>query len=128
MKLGDGNFIKATLTPEQDRDAIKDQLARLDFACLRGRYSGVRWDKYLNFEKFVPFNVRLCRQIGLHTLPPQRILDIGCGGGLFMFCARYYGHYPIGLDVENELLAAMADKFAVDRRIGPIYPFQPAPI
>jgi SAM-dependent methyltransferase len=116
-------------TREQDAAAIIEHLratTRLDE--LGYGHENYVWYKYLNIEKYVPFNVRLCHLIGLHSMPPQRVLDIGCGGGLFMYCARYFGHDPVGIDVENELLGGMAEAFGVDRRIAPVKPYRPASI
>jgi SAM-dependent methyltransferase len=95
---------------------------------LRVKHSGAHWYKYLDIEKYLPFNVRLCRMIGLHQMEPQRILDIGCGGGLLMYCARYYGHDPVGIDIEDELLGDLAAALGVERRIAPVLAFQPVPM
>ena len=114
--------------PKKDALAILSELDRPEFAALRAKHQGDLWEKYLNFDKYVPFNVRLCHQIGLHKTRPLRLLDIGCGGGLFMYCAKYYGHEPLGLDVEDKLLGEMAEAFGVERRIGPVHAFQPVSI
>jgi len=114
------------------RDAGKDQAAEIlaelsqkNFSELRERDPLARWRKYLDFEKYVPFTVNLCRNLELIGSPRQSILDIGCGSGLFLYCARHFGHEEIGIDIEDALLGDMAKLFGVDRRIAPVLAFQP---
>jgi SAM-dependent methyltransferase len=117
----------AESTLKDDVAAIgKTLLANSRLDELRAKHDGGRWYKYLDIEKYLPFNVRLARMIGLREMKPQRILDIGCGGGLFMYVARYYGHDPVGIDIEDELLGDMAAALGVERRIAPVLAFQPA--
>jgi SAM-dependent methyltransferase len=114
---------------DDDVKAIEKILRANDkLDAVRAKHRGARWYKYLNIDKYLPFNVRLCRSIGLHELPPQRILDIGCGGGLFMYVARYYGHDPVGIDIEDKLLGDMAAALGVERRIGAVKSRRPVPV
>ncbi len=107
--------ILATLPPER-------------FHALASAYPSSRWLKYTDMKRFVPFTVWLCNHLGLiESEQPVRILDIGCGSGLFLYCAGYLGHSGVGLDVEDPLLGAIAEALNVDRRISPILPFQPLP-
>jgi SAM-dependent methyltransferase len=55
--------------------------------------------KYLDAETHVRQNVRRAQDLDLHRLPRQQILDIGCGGGYFLFVAQTLGHDGLGLDV-----------------------------
>jgi SAM-dependent methyltransferase len=99
---------------------ILSTLPRERLEALARRHAGAQFIKYLDVEAFVPRYVELCQYLGLVGGRQRRILDIGCGGGLFMYCARYLGHDPIGIDVDNELQAAMASMLGMDRRIAPV--------
>lgn len=55
--------------------------------------------KYLDAEKHLRHNIRRAQDLNLHRLPPQEILDLGCGGGFFLFVAESLGHHALGLDV-----------------------------
>ena len=46
-----------------------------------GRY-GSKFGKYLEFDRWLPYNIRICRELGLMEAPPGRLLDIGCLAGL----------------------------------------------
>lgn len=92
---------------------------------MRTKYPDAGWRKYLDFEEYVPFTIGVCRRLELPGAAPLRILDIGCGTGLFLYCARHFGHDAVGIDIENELMAEMAERFDVDRRIAPVRPFAP---
>ena len=55
--------------------------------------------KYLDAETHVRQNVRRAQDLDLHRLSRQQILDIGCGGGYFLFVVQALGHDGLGLDV-----------------------------
>ena len=57
------------------------------------------YSKYLDIEKHLSRNICCAQDLNLHRLPPQEILDIGCGGGFFLFVAEALGHHGLGLDV-----------------------------
>ena len=84
---------------------ILRSLAGIDIQKLSAKYPDARWGKYANLQKFVPFQVRLCAIGGLIGAAPMHILDVGCGGGIFLRCARHFGHDGIGIDVEDPFLA-----------------------
>lgn len=91
--------------------AAAPMLARIDQESLRGlqeKYGSLPPDspslwrhyaKYLDVEKHVRQNIRRAQDLNLPRLPPCEILDIGCGGGFFLFVAQALGHRGIGLDV-----------------------------
>jgi SAM-dependent methyltransferase len=86
-------------------------LARLDqdrLRQLRAQYGSMPPDspglwrhyaKYLDAETHVRQNVRRAQDLDLHRLSRQQILDIGCGGGYFLFVVQALGHDGLGLDV-----------------------------
>lgn len=113
---------------DEDKDwsaEILAKLSRKNFSDLEKRHALARWRKYLDFDKYVPFTVKLCRNLNLIGTPRQSILDIGCGSGLFLHCAQHFGHHGVGIDVEDDLLGEMASLFGVERRIAPVVAFQP---
>ncbi|MEO8438765.1 MAG: class I SAM-dependent methyltransferase [Spartobacteria bacterium] len=57
------------------------------------------YSKYLDASTHLQRNIERAQDLNLHRLPPQQILDIGCGGGYFLFVAQELGHQGLGLDV-----------------------------
>jgi SAM-dependent methyltransferase len=41
------------------------------------------------------------RRLDLHKCQPARILDLGCGFGMFALAARHFGHECDGLDMDD---------------------------
>ncbi len=78
--------------------AIFRQIDTAAFEAMRPRYRKHGKAKYLDFAQDIPRNVLLCDQLGLTGVPPRHILDIGCGAGLFLRCARHFGHTGLGID------------------------------
>lgn len=81
----------------------QDRLRALQAQCsLLSSDSPALWrhySKYLDVKKHLEQNIRRAQDLNLHRLPPQEILDIGCGGGFFLFVAQALGHKGLGLDV-----------------------------
>jgi SAM-dependent methyltransferase len=74
------------------------------------------YSKYLDVRKHLQLNIRRAQDLNLHRLPPQDILDIGCGGGFFLFVAQGLGHRGIGLDVGGiPLFDELVDLLQIDR-------------
>ncbi len=57
--------------------------------------------KYVDARKHLQRNIERAQDFNLHRLPPREILDIGCGGGFFLFVAEALGHRGLGLDVSD---------------------------
>ncbi len=56
------------------------------------------------------------------------MLDLGCGGGFFLFIARNLGHSVLGLDIEHvALFTELLDLFRVPRMVWRINAFEPLP-
>jgi SAM-dependent methyltransferase len=55
--------------------------------------------KYLDAKRHLRQNIHRAQDLNLHRSPPLEILDLGCGGGFFLFVARSLGHHGLGLDV-----------------------------
>jgi SAM-dependent methyltransferase len=100
-------------------------LGKIDFGPLRNRYRGTSRAKYLDFRRYVRRNLYICRELGLlNREPRRRFLDVGCGSGLLLYCAKHYGHDGVGIDIEDPFYAEMAALLGVDRRIEAVVPFQ----
>jgi SAM-dependent methyltransferase len=84
--------------------------------------------KYLDLEKRVRINIRRAQDLDLQRLPPQEILDIGCGGGFFLFVAQSLGHRGLGLDVSGiPVFDSLVDLLGIDRRIYKVTDFEKLP-
>ncbi len=57
------------------------------------------YGKYLDVGKRLRINVERAQDLNLHRSPPLDILDIGCGGGFFLFIAESLGHRALGIDI-----------------------------
>jgi SAM-dependent methyltransferase len=125
-----GGLKKKQLDLEINRhtERIVISLPHPELELLCRRHADARWSKYLDLRHYVRRNVILCKKLRLIGTPRQAILDIGCGGGIFMHCARYFGHDPVGIDIEDALLAEMAQLLGVDRRIERVVPLKPLSI
>ena len=108
-------------------------LAKLDQGRVREietRYadSPVQIAKYANIERWIKSNIERVQDLQLHRLPPQDILDLGCGGGFFLFICQQLGHRCMGLDLEwFPLFTELLDLFQIERKTWEIKPFEPLP-
>src|SRR5260370_40277847 len=73
---------------------VRPLLAQVDPArlhAIQSRYATStddeeKYRKYLAaFDRWLEVNVQRAQDLQLHRSPPLAILDIGCGGGLFLF-------------------------------------------
>jgi SAM-dependent methyltransferase len=84
--------------------------------------------KYLDLETRLRINVERAQDLNLHRLPPQEILDIGCGGGFFLFVARTLGHRGLGLDLAGiPVFDGLIDLLQVERKDYRVRAFEPLP-
>jgi SAM-dependent methyltransferase len=68
------------------------------------------------------------QDLKLHRSEPKRVLDLGCGGGFFLFIARNLGHSVLGLDIEHvPLFTELLELFQVPRVVWRISAFEPLP-
>jgi SAM-dependent methyltransferase len=103
-------------------------LAGLDqnrLAQIQKRYAG---EKYADVEQWLRVNRERVQDLKLHRSPPQRVLDLGCGGGFFLFILKRIGHPVLGLDVdESPLFKELLETFDVPRTVFRIQPFESLP-
>jgi SAM-dependent methyltransferase len=112
---------------------IDPLLARIDQQRLREihqRYAGspVEYAKYADVEWWLRMNRERVQDLKLHRSAPKRVLDLGCGGGFFLFILKRFGHSVLGLDVDQFLLfTELLDLFGVRRVVWTIKAFEPLP-
>lgn len=84
--------------------------------------------KYADVDHWLSVNRERVQDLKLHRAQPQSILDLGCGGGFFLFLLKRLGHSVLGLDTdESPLFRELLDVFEVPRFVWSIKPFEPVP-
>src|SRR5438876_2724321 len=84
--------------------------------------------KYANIEPWLRLNRERVQDLKLHRAAPKRVLDLGCGGGFFLFILKNLGHSVLGLDMERvALVTELLELFGVQRVIWRISAFVPLP-
>ena len=92
---------------------------------IQKRYAG--W-KYSDVDHWLRVNRERVQDLKLHRAPPQRILDLGCGGGFFLFILKHFHHSVLGLDIdESPLFRELLEVFDVPRKVFRIQPFESLP-
>ena len=110
---------------------LLDRLDQKRIQEIEARYanSAIQVSKYARVEPWMKTNIERVQDLHLHrTKPPLDILDLGCGGGYFLYICRQLGHRPLGLDIDwFPLYTELIDLFQVERRIWQIKAFEPLP-
>jgi SAM-dependent methyltransferase len=112
---------------------LQPLLEKLDQGRMReiqARYasSDVQVAKYANVEQWMRTNIERVQDLKLNRLPRQEILDLGCGGGYFLFICQKLGHNCLGLDIDwFPLFTELIDLFQIERKIWKINAFEPLP-
>jgi SAM-dependent methyltransferase len=84
--------------------------------------------KYANIEPWLRLNRERVQDLKLHRSAPKRVLDLGCGGGFFLFILKNLGHSVLGVDVERVVLfTELLELFGVPRVVWRISAFEPLP-
>jgi SAM-dependent methyltransferase len=103
-------------------------LTRVDQNRLREIQKRYEGSKYANIDKWLRVNRERVQDLKLHRCPPQRVLDLGCGGGYFLFILKRFNHSVLGLDVDrSKLFGELLEAFDVSRVVFEIEPFQLLP-
>jgi SAM-dependent methyltransferase len=115
-----------------DADRIVQSIDGEQFEQIRRRYAvddpGGDWPKYLDLHRWIEINIRRIRELDIDLSPPQRILDLGCGTGYFLYICRLLGHDVLGLDLDNlPMFAEITKLLGVRRVISCIQRFEPLP-
>jgi SAM-dependent methyltransferase len=112
---------------------LEPLLAGIDWKRLheiQARYAGspVEYAKYADIERWLPMNRERVQDLKLHRSTPKRVLDLGCGGGFFLFILKRFGHFVLGLDMDRfPLFSDLLDLFDVPRVVWTIRAFEPLP-
>jgi SAM-dependent methyltransferase len=86
------------------------------------------YSKYFELEKWLQYHSRHVMTADLHDGEgPKRILDLGCGAGIFLFICRTLGHHGVGLDIDSGMYRRMAEILGVDWRASPVLANTPLP-
>jgi len=84
--------------------------------------------KYANIEPWLRLNRERVQDLNLQRSAPKRVLDLGCGGGFFLFILKNLGHSVLGLDIERVVLfTELLELFEVPRVVWKIGAFEPLP-
>jgi SAM-dependent methyltransferase len=108
-------------------------LAKIDMERLhqiqkRHATSTDRYAKYANVERWLKINLARVQDLDLHHSSPKEILDLGCGAGFFLFAAQHFGHFGVGLDVDDFPVSnEIVDLLQVERRVWRIRAFESLP-
>jgi SAM-dependent methyltransferase len=107
--------------------------ARIDqqkLAAIQAHYAGSKehYAKYADVRRWLRLNIRRAQDLKLHRCEPKSVLDLGCGGGFFLFVAQQLGHTSLGLDIDEfPLFTQLLELFRVERRVWAIRPFEALP-
>jgi len=89
---------------------------------------GDAWPKYLDLERWMEINLRRVQDLALDLGGRQRVLDIGCGTGYFLYICQYLGHDVLGLDLDEEPgFTEMIELLGLNRKIWRVEAFEPLP-
>ena len=103
-------------------------LASTDQSRLREIQKRHAGEKYADVDHWLRVNRERVQDLKLHRSRPQRVLDLGCGGGYFLFILKRFHHSVLGLDVDREpLFRELLEVFGVSRVTSEIKPFQALP-
>jgi len=97
----DPEFIRAGIDFEQ-WGRLRDSWA----ATAKGGYNSA-YIKYFDIDKWLPQALGLAGRADLGEGGRKRVLDIGCGSGLFGHVCQRLGHEFVGLDIGNPMFRAM---------------------
>jgi SAM-dependent methyltransferase len=115
------------------RIPLRPMLAQIDQERAREiqqRYanSTAGYAKYADIGPWLRLNRERVQDLNLHRSTPKRVLDLGCGGGFFLFILKNLGHSVMGLDVERvPLFGELLQLFGVLRTVWRINAFEPLP-
>ena len=118
------------LTPEAILGFLDQEKLNAILAGPAANNPGEHTVKYLEFERWMPANIRRVINLGLDFQSPKRILDIGSGAGYFLHICKRLGHTTAGLDMDDPSAAwygKMFELYGIPRTHWYINPFVPLP-
>jgi SAM-dependent methyltransferase len=135
-KLGEALTYRRTWRRVQRRlhpISLRTLMAKIDQDRLRAiqtRYASSQehYSKYIDVARYLRLNIERVQDLKLHRTAPQDVLDLGCGGGFFLFILKQFGHRCLGLDTDSfPLFRELTELFGVPRKIWTIRAFEPLP-
>jgi SAM-dependent methyltransferase len=111
-------------------EPIYRQIDQAKLAAIQAQYAGSQehYAKYADVRRWLRLNIIRAQDLKLHRCPPKSVLDLGCGGGFFLFILQQLGHTCLGLDIDVfPLFTQLLDLFHVRRRVWTIQPFERLP-
>jgi SAM-dependent methyltransferase len=109
-------------------EPIYRRLDQAKLAAIQAEYAGSKehYAKYADVRRWLLLNIIRAQDLKLHRSPPKSVLDLGCGGGFFLYVCQQLGHDCLGLDIDVfPLFTQLLDLFGVERRVWTIRPFEP---
>src|SRR5205085_10614943 len=109
---------------------IKAKIDRARLQEIQNRYSdaGGGFAKYTDVDRWLLLARERVQNLKLNRTSPQRVLDLGCGGGFFLFILKQLGHDVLGLDIDVQpLYRELVELFALPRVTWMIQRFEPLP-
>jgi SAM-dependent methyltransferase len=88
----------------------------------------INYSKYFDLDYWFRYHWRHAKTLGLDQSDnPQRVLDLGCGAGIFLYVCQQLGSSGAGIDIEMPMYQQMAGVLGVDYLPGRISPMTPLP-
>lgn len=78
------------------------------------------YPKYFDLARWLPGAIKAAEQAELVGTPPRRVLDLGCGAGLFGLVCQDLGHEHVGLDIGNPMFRDMCAALGVTDLVHPV--------
>lgn len=121
--------VRRLLSPVPLRPLLdKIDRERLREIQLRYASSAENYAKYAHVERWLKRHIKKIQDLRLHRSQPKEILDLGCGGGFFLFIAKQFDHSVTGLDIDEfPLFGELLELFQVPRKVWAIKPLEPLP-
>ena len=111
-------------------EPIYRRIDPVKLAAIQARYAGSKehYAKYADVRRWLRLNIIRAQDLKLHRCASKSVLDLGCGGGFFLFVLQQLGHTCLGLDIDAfPLFTELLDLFGVERRVWTIRPLEPLP-
>src|SRR6185437_16659888 len=83
-------------------EPIYRRIDQKKLAAIQAQYAGSKehYAKYADVRRWLRLNIKRAQDLKLQRCPPKSILDLGCGGGFFLYVCQHLGHSCVGLDID----------------------------
>ena len=81
------------------------------YRALEAQLPDAQWKKYFALDRYKVRNATRLVELGLADAAPQRVLDLGCGTGLFLAGCQSLGHTAIGVNLADPLFDRTLELF-----------------